>query len=433
MVNALVNVSCRPRCCMPTTTTTLIHHARTITSDGFVIAVQPPPGSAGGDDPTRPRSHSGANRLPAATSGSHQHWGEQPGMPRQAPQNAKAPKTARNPQNAKPASSTRNAPQNARATSAAAGASRPKAQSNAGQSKNPRGASRPANAPKNKVGFDVKVVQAPPQPAPGNEQGAFGMMIVDPASKKGPQQTQSNGALQPSGSKPVPIVKTENRSRPPAKQKPQSMSEWFGLVDNSGTMFPTKEKSVGSGADEPAKPRDTNPAKLVHDPNEGLREYQRYILKEKEWKRKRGAATWDKFGLLTVKQDCVASSGTVKKVSQKSMVSDTTGMQLTNLTTSPNRTHLPLLILLRHSRQTVLCWPLQRGAPRPSCGIDPSLLFPWQDCVVAIRSRTSLMNDRKSINMQNVARSGLSCCLCPSSTRFSSTSSLSSRSSFLLA
>lgn len=147
------------------------------------------------------------------------------------------------------------------------------------------------------------------------------MMIVDPSSKKGPQQTQSNGAFQPgSSSKPIPIVKTENRSRPPAKKKRQSMSEWFGLADNTGTMFPTKEKSVGSGAEEPVKPRDTSPAKLVHDASEGLREYQRYILKEKEWKRKRGAATWDKFGLLTVKQDCVASSGTVKKVSRKSMV-----------------------------------------------------------------------------------------------------------------
>jgi hypothetical protein len=244
------------------------------------------------------------------------------------PQKAKPAKTStRNPQNAKPAASSvrTSHPQRAPARAAAA---------QPGKSRAPtqRPPTSGAKASGNQGGFDVKILPVPPQPnarkaAPGNE-GGFNVRVVDPKTRsKG--QNQSGGATH--SSKPVPIVKSNDRSRPPPKTARGSVfmdnaASWFGLSDPAGAMQPDRRlqpsKADSGIGEKPAK----LPARIVHNADEALREYRKFVLKEKEAKRATKGASWDRRMSLTTA--CEASSNTIKKVSHESMVRSALPLQV---------------------------------------------------------------------------------------------------------
>ena len=240
-------------------------------------------------------------------------------MHRSNPQNAKPSKekaAARKPQNAKPAASSGSRPPQQRKTAA-------------------------TKAPGNQGGFDVKIVPAPPQPkasaaAPGNE-GGFGVRFVDPKGESvvnptfskehgkdgGPHYSKASGSS-------VPIVKSNNRARPPAKQRRvstvmiDSVNSWFGISDPMGAMKPSRLPSPAGNTEKSKSPR--QPPKFAQSAAEGLREYRKFVLKEKEAKKTatRRVSSWE----VLAYSKCEASSATIKKVSHESMVRAATGGQL---------------------------------------------------------------------------------------------------------
>lgn len=191
---------------------------------------------------------------------------------------------------------------------AGAGAQRKPQQQGAGAPK--RKPSAKEQTPGNQGGFGMKIVPnqaASMKQTPGNA-GGFGMKLV-------PKDQLGGGQPRRQGSGAVPVVQTNDKSRPPARRpqnaKPapprarrisQAVTNFFGLDEEAYVQrrpAPTTAMNPAAAmmvASDPKKPKAPVNHKLVKG-KEALQEYQKFIKKEKDWKSKQPG--YNKYGMTT--------------------------------------------------------------------------------------------------------------------------------------